>query len=133
MARYLSHAALIVGSALACVSDAAGNSWQTISGKYFAVSYQSQTVPLPLNRIHSWQTTIKTVDDGRPVEGAVVKIYGGMPAHRHGLPTQPRTTEVGNGRYLIRGLKFSMMGDWEVWLDVTYGSLSEKLVFKLSL
>jgi hypothetical protein len=38
-----------------------------------------------------------------------------MPQHGHGLPTQPQVTrELGDGRYLLEGMKFSMPG----WSDL---------------
>ncbi len=37
----------------------------------------------------------------------------------HGLPTQPRVTqELGEGRYLVEGMKFSMTGWWEIKLKL---------------
>jgi hypothetical protein len=48
---------------------------------------------------------------GRPIEGASISIDGGMPEHRHGLPTQPRVTRsLGEGVYEIEGVRFSMGG-----------------------
>ena len=36
-----------------------------------------------------------------------------MPEHGHGFPTVPEVTEyLGDGKYLVEGLKFSMPGWW---------------------
>lgn len=51
--------------------------------------------------------------DGSPVETPVVVIRGGMPAHGHGLPTAPEASPGDTpGTYAIKGLKFSMPGEW---------------------
>ncbi|ULB12069.1 FixH family protein (plasmid) [Cereibacter azotoformans] len=71
--------------------------------------------------------------DGTAVEGATLTISGGMPAHGHGLPTTPRAEELGGGRYLIRGLKFTMPGDWELAIAVEAPGLSDRVVLAFRL
>lgn len=101
-------------------------------GKHFTVSYESGIKPLPLNQMHWWDLFIQT-KDGKPVSEATISVYGGMPAHHHGLPTQPEASPTGEGQYIIKGLKFSMTGEWEVWLDITAAGVNEKVVFKFTL
>lgn len=84
----------------------------------YRVRIQSTRTPIPLWRVHQW--TVRLTDaDGQPVNGAVVAVDGGMPDHRHGLPTAPRAaaTPVA-GHYVIEGLKFSMPGWWVLKLAV---------------
>ncbi|MBT8139232.1 MAG: FixH family protein [Gammaproteobacteria bacterium] len=51
--------------------------------------------------------------NGEPFPVNAISIDGGMPAHGHGLPTQPRVTaQVSEGRYRVEGLKFTMPGRW---------------------
>lgn len=94
----------------------------------FKVSYTSRVEPIPLNRIHSWRLRVETTD-AKPVEKASIKVDGGMPAHNHGLPTQPVVTEIGNGDYLLEGIKFSMTGRWEIWFEIQADGTSEKKKF----
>jgi len=94
----------------------------------FNVTYKSEVEPLPLNQIHSWLLHVETAD-GKPVEKASIKVDGGMPAHHHGLPTQPAVTEVGNGDYLVQGIKFSMTGHWEMWFEIQADGTTEKKKF----
>lgn len=96
----------------------------------FVVTYTSQVEPMPLNRIHSWRMHVETAG-GKPVTGAEINVDGGMPAHGHGLPTQPVVREIGNGNYLVEGLKFSMTGYWEMWFEVNADGISEKKKFAL--
>jgi len=75
--------------------------------------------PIAINKLHAWEIKL-TQPSGQPVTGARITIGGGMPQHHHGFPTQPRVTkELGDGRYLIEGMKFSMSGWWEIKLKST--------------
>jgi hypothetical protein len=89
----------------------------TDHGKY-VVGIHPQAEPIAINRLHSWEVQVSS-PDGTPVLHALIKVDGGMPQHGHGLPTRPRVTrELGGGRYLIEGMKFSMTGWWVLKLDV---------------
>jgi hypothetical protein len=78
----------------------------------FRVEIASDTVPIPMRRIHSWHVHISYASGG-PVSGATLDIDGGMPEHHHGLPTQPQATAgVTPGDYVIKGVRFSMTGWW---------------------
>lgn len=84
----------------------------------FRIAVQSTRAPIPLFRVHQWSLRI-TDPLGRPVSDAAVSIDGGMPDHRHGLPTAPRATSTSAaGDYLINGVKFSMPGWWVLKLAV---------------
>lgn len=99
----------------------------------FRVSYSSDSSPLPLNQIHSWTIHIETAD-GQPVEGAEILVNGGMPQHGHGLPTQPEMTEdLGNGDYRVEGMKFQMLGFWEVKFNINADGQSDNVTFNLIL
>jgi hypothetical protein len=83
----------------------------------------------PINKIHSWEVRV-TLPSGQPVDGARIAVDGGMPQHGHGLPTQPKVTrELGNGRYLMEGMKFSMTGWWEIKLKIDGAQGSDKVTF----
>lgn len=89
----------------------------TDAGKYL-VEITPVAQPVQVNRIHSWQIVLRTAA-GAPVQGATIRISGGMPEHGHGLPTQPRVSPQDMpGRYLLEGMKFSMIGWWEIKLAV---------------
>ena len=61
----------------------------------------------------SWTFRLERIGQG-PVPGAKIDFVGGMPAHDHGFPTVPRVTkELGNGTYLLEGVKFNMPGWWQ--------------------
>jgi hypothetical protein len=86
---------------------------------HFVVSYTPAITPPPINQLHTWTIRV-TTPDGQPVEGAQVAIDGDMPQHGHGLPTSPRVTRsLGDGRYLVEGMKFQMGGWWVADFTIT--------------
>jgi len=98
----------------------------------FRISYASEETPLPLNQIHSWTLHVETAD-GQPVENAEIIVDGGMPQHGHGLPTSPQVTENFGGDYLVEGMKFQMLGWWEVRINISADGQSDTLTFNLIL
>jgi len=86
--------------------------------KKYIVSVASNLDPVAINQMHSWQMLVKTADGGL-VNDAKVTLVGGMPMHQHGMPTAPRMTKkLGEGQYLVEGMKFSMAGWWEIKIKV---------------
>lgn len=99
----------------------------------YRVSFVSALDPIGINQIHSWTVTV-TTPAGEPVEQATITVDGGMPQHGHGLPTRPRITQnLGQGNYLLEGLRFQMPGWWEVSLTITAGDQTDRVTFNLEL
>jgi YtkA-like len=87
--------------------------------KQFIVSYTPSVTPPPINQLHTWTVRV-TTPDGQPVEGATIAVDGDMPQHGHGLPTRPQVSRyLGDGRYLVEGMKFQMGGWWVADFTVT--------------
>ena len=89
--------------------------------------------PLALRKL---QTVAVRLRDGKgqPIDGAAITVGGGMPEHRHGLPTQPRVTRaLGGGVYEIEGVRFSMGGWWELKLAIESAAGADSVTFNLSL
>lgn len=129
-------ASLLVAVSLAPAAQAAGDSgtrwWPSESGHY-RVSYASRLEPIAINRLHQWVLTV-TDAAGEPVNDARIRISGGMPAHDHGLPTEPRVVEaLGDGRYLLDGVRFHMHGAWEVVMQLEADGKADTVVITLDL
>lgn len=63
-----------------------------------------------------------------------IKVDGDMPQHGHGLPTSPRVTKyLGNGDYLIDGMKFQMGGWWLMDLTITADTQIDAVHFNMLL
>jgi hypothetical protein len=100
----------------------------TDHGKY-QVALHSLAEPITVNKMHAWEILLRS-PSGATVSGARISVDGGMPQHGHGFPTQPRVTrELGDGRYLIEGMKFSMPGWWEIKLKVDAASGPDDVTF----
>lgn len=98
----------------------------------FRVSYRTEA-PMPVGRLHAWTLHVARTD-GTPVTDAAIAVDGDMPEHRHGLPTRPRVTRnLGNGDYLLEGVKFQMGGWWVMDFNVTAGGRTERVRFNLQL
>ncbi len=97
------------------------------------VTYTTPDGPPVINRMHSWILHVETAS-GEPVEGAVIEVDGGMPAHDHGLPTQPRVTaELGGGDYRLDGVRFHMRGRWEMVVTISADDGEHTVVLSLTL
>lgn len=98
---------------------------------HFVVSYVTNPESPQLNQLHSWTLHIESAH-GHPVENAQVMITGDMPQHGHGLPTEPVVTQyLGDGDYLVEGVKFQMPGWWVVKFMVNGGEMSDSVTFNL--
>lgn len=99
----------------------------------FDVEVTSKLDHVTINNMHAWTVRIRGVD-GKPVENAKVHVTGGMPMHGHGLPTAPQVTEyLGDGSYLLEGVRFNMAGWWEVTLAIDSGHQQDTVTFNLLL
>lgn len=98
----------------------------------YRVSYRTDG-PVPVGRLHAWTLHVARAD-GSPVNDAAIAVDGDMPQHLHGLPTRPRVTRhLGNGGYLVEGIKFQMGGWWVMDFDVTAAGQTERVRFHLQL
>jgi hypothetical protein len=95
----------------------------------YQVELHSLAEPIVINKMHAWEIRLHS-PSGEPVPGARISVDGGMPQHGHGFPTRPRVTkDLGDGRYLLEGMKFSMPGWWEIKLKVDGTSGADEITF----
>ncbi len=106
---------------------------QSTENGLFIVSAVSQLDPVVINETHSWIIHIETADE-TPVIDADISIDGGMPEHNHGFPTAPRVTEnLGDGDYLLEGMRFNMGGVWVLTLEISSGDQTDSVTFEFEL
>jgi hypothetical protein len=99
----------------------------------YEVTYAPEVTPIPMRTLHAWTVEVRA-RDGRPIDGATIRVDGGMPDHGHGLPTQPSVRDaLGGGRYLVDGMKFSMGGYWVVDLAIDGAEGRDVVRFELKL
>jgi hypothetical protein len=99
----------------------------------FNVSYTASTGTVPVNQMHQWTLHVETAD-GQPVTDATITVNGDMPQHGHGLPTSPQVTQnLGNGDYLVEGLRFQMGGWWVMDFTITANGQTDMVRFNMQL
>jgi hypothetical protein len=99
----------------------------------YRVSYAASSGAIPLNQMHEWTLHVESAD-GTPVEDATITVDGDMPQHGHGLPTSPRVTQyLGNGDYLVEGLKFQMGGWWHMDFTISANGQTDAVHFNMIL
>jgi hypothetical protein len=99
----------------------------------YKVSYAPRRGPIAINQIHAWTIHVETAD-GRPVTDAAITVDGDMPQHGHGLPTRPQVTKhLGNGDYLVEGMKFQMGGWWVVDFTIDANGQQDTVRFNMIL
>lgn len=99
----------------------------------FMVTLEPEGGRIKLGEMHPWLLTLKTAA-GKPVEYAAIDISGGMPQHRHGLPSSPQASDyLGQGRYRIEGLKFTMDGWWQLRVAVSAAAGTDTAIFNVVL
>jgi hypothetical protein len=109
------------------------SSSKTTANGLFVARFEPERGGIRQGQLQSWLLTLKTVA-GAPVEAAAIGVSGGMPQHNHGLPTSPQATDyLGDGRYRIDGLKFTMSGWWQLRFAISAAAGSDTVVFNVVL
>jgi|TARA_B110000967_G_scaffold181463_1_gene198620 hypothetical protein len=119
-----------------CSANAADVRLPDLSGvtdQGFKIEIYSELSPLSINTIHSWH--IRVLDrDGEIIELEELNVFGGMPEHDHGLPTQPQVTKrLDNGDYLLEGVRFHMQGLWELQIEFQYAGVDDTTIIDFDL
>ena len=100
---------------------------------YFTVRFVSKLKPIAINTMHAWIIQIQN-NKNEIISNADISVKGGMPEHDHGLPTRPQVTKyLGDGCYLLEGMKFHMGGWWTITFIITQENISDTVTFELNL
>ena len=112
-------------------SDSAHSVRKVSDDKKYITTLYSELHPLRVGKVHSWVLEVKAAD-GSDLDVTKIYVHGGMPIHQHGFPTRPRITEsLGNGKYRVEGVKFSMPGIWEIRFNIKEKVKRDRVVFKV--
>jgi len=84
-----------------------------------------------MGTIFSAIATVTDATSNAPLTGATFKLDATMPEHKHGMMTQPRVTELGDGRYKVEGLKLHMPGRWVFQADLEGPAGKETVSFEV--
>ena len=104
-----------------------------VTDKGVKIEIYSELSPLSINTIHSWHIRVLDRDD-EILELEKLNVFGGMPEHDHGLPTQPEVTmRLDNGDYLLEGVRFHMQGHWELQIEFQYAGVDDAAIIDFEL
>lgn len=87
------------------------------SGRY-RITVRPTQMPPSLAALHQWTVRIEPANNtvAKPTR---ILFDASMPSHGHGLVTTPQVTRnLGDGEFLVEGVKFHMAGDWEIRVTV---------------
>ena len=94
---------------------------------------QPQDGAVELGVFQAWILTLED-PDGAPLDQAQIVIGGGMPGHGHGMPTQPVVTDyLGDGRYLVEGIKLNMAGRWVIAIAAMTPAVRDRIRFEFEI
>lgn len=80
---------------------------------------------IPINEGFEVEVLVTRNDEAKtPVTGAEVAMTCFMPDHGHGMLREPRSHEIGDGRYLVQGFLLHMDGFWTVSATVVVDGLA---------
>jgi len=104
-----------------------------VTDKGLKIEIYSELSPLSINQIHSWHVRVLDRND-EILELEELNIFGGMPEHDHGLPTQPEvTTRLDNGDYLLEGVRFHMQGHWQLQVELQLNGVEDSAIIDFDL
>lgn len=94
-------------------------------GGHYRVRVRPASPPIALHTMHDWIVGIELAEGSGEVPTAV-QFDGGMPSHGHGFVTRPRVTRnLGDGEFLVEGVKFHMPGEWVLQVTITSRGASD--------
>lgn len=94
-------------------------------GGAFDLALSSTPRQIPLNELFELTVEVKPAKSVKDPNPPWLSVNATMPAHQHGMNTRPRIEDLGNGKFVIRGMLFHMAGEWELAFDVAKGSVRE--------
>ena len=91
----------------------------------FLITWMPIDGAIPINDHFEVDLTLTRNDEARtPVPGATVSMTCFMPEHGHGMLREPRSEDLGDGHYRIRGFLLHMDGYWTVSITVVVDRLA---------
>ncbi len=85
------------------------------------VTFSPTLEEMPLNEVFELTTRVEGVGEIQSL-----RVDAAMPAHGHGMMTDPVTTLQEDGSYKTTGMLLSMPGKWEIYFDIDNGETIER-------
>jgi hypothetical protein len=99
----------------------------TSSGGTYIVHVSPPPKAFPLNQMFAITFSVHLRNGSAIASDAIrVSVDAAMPAHHHGMTTQPKVIANSDGTFTARGLLLHMSGQWELYIDITCAGLTER-------
>jgi tripartite motif-containing protein 71 len=89
------------------------------NGGNYLVHYDLLDGTIELNKPFSMLLTIRTTSGASLAKDVSLSVSATMPAHYHGMSTEPRVTRQSDGRWKVEGMLLHMQGAWQVNFDIS--------------
>ena len=100
---------------------------------HYRIGARPAVPPVGLHQMHDWIVRIEHREGNSEIPTAI-HFDGGMPSHGHGFVTQPRVTQnLGDGEFLVEGVKFHMPGAWVLRITVTSRTKSDRATLPVTI
>lgn len=88
--------------------------------------------PIPFNDLFKLSIMVHDGEQNNLMyDDATLEIDARMPAHNHGMTTQPVITREPSGTFTVEGMQFHMAGDWELVLVAARNGVSDRAVIDI--
>lgn len=89
------------------------------STREWVIEYWTEPSPIPLNQMFALYAEVYESDGITPADGCDLAIFATMPAHGHGMTTDPSITAYSGFSFEADGMLFHMEEQWEIQFWVT--------------
>ena len=106
-------------------------------GGSFYVMYSPTKEPIPFNELFGMTVMVHDGEDhSQMLTDAQIEVEARMPAHDHGMNTDPTVEKMEDGSFMVEGMKFHMRSEspeerWEIHVDVTINGTTERATFNV--
>ncbi len=94
------------------------------TGEHFAAVWHF--TPPKVGELFAADLTVTDAAD-KPLTAAKITVDATMPAHGHGMMTDPELKQLSPSRWRVEGMKLHMHGSWQFDVRVEAGGVKERL------
>jgi len=95
----------------------------------FTVSYKTDPEPIPFLKFFKINFKFEPNNGQDIPEDLKIAIEADMPEHQHGMNVNPKLFKVDKNNYRVEGMKFHMLGYWEIYLTLRSSKKEDKISF----
>lgn len=107
---------------------------QSNTGQFWA-AWKPAEGPVEMGPSFAIEIRLSTKQAGAPLDlpAGQIDIQARMPEHQHGMLQTTEITPISPGHYRVDGMRFHMLGYWQLLVDITRPPLTERAQFDIRL